>query len=54
MKKIIIFIFFIFLLFSFFHINKSNYEKYHIEIKQNIVEHPEFLPTKDVAKISSF
>ncbi len=54
MKKIIIFIFFIFLLFSFFHINKFNYEKYHIEIKKDIVEHPEFLPTKDVAKISSF
>lgn len=53
MKKIIIIIFFIFLLFSFYKINWFNYERYYIEVKNNIIEHPEHLPKKEIAKLSS-
>lgn len=40
-------------LFSFYKINELNYSK-HIEIKRNIVNHPEKLPTKETAKNTSF
>jgi len=53
MKKVIIFIFFIILLSSFYYINSQNYKK-HIDIKQHIVIHPENLPTKNTALITSF
>ncbi|MDR2640587.1 MAG: hypothetical protein LBC61_04680 [Candidatus Peribacteria bacterium] len=39
--------------FGFYKINELNYEK-HNEIKESIVDHPENLPKKDVAKITSF
>lgn len=41
------------LLFSFIKINSTNYKKYR-EIKSTIVNHPEFLPTKEVDKLTSF
>ena len=37
----------------FYIINSSNYKK-HIEIRQNYVEHPEDLPTKEAALMSAF
>ncbi len=53
-KKIAAIIFFIVLLFCFFKINKFNYEKYYIEIKNNIVNHPDHLQKKEIVKLSSF
>jgi len=53
MKKIIIFLFFIILLTSFYYTNSQNYKK-HIDIKQNLVRHPENLPTKETALATSF
>ena len=43
----------ILILFGFYQISKINYKK-HREIKFNLVEHPENLPTKEMAKISAF
>lgn len=40
-------------IFSFYQINKLNYSK-HIEIKNTYVAHPENLPTKEAALVSSF
>jgi len=53
MKKIIIFLLFIFVLFSFWEINKLNYIK-HKQIQESIVNHPEWLATKEFAKNTSF
>ena len=40
-------------IFAFFEINKLNYKK-HNQIKENIVNHPENLPTKEMAKNTAF
>lgn len=53
MKKFSIFILIMLSLFVFYNINNKNYEK-HIEIKQNLVKHPEYLPTKETAKYTAF
>jgi len=53
MKKIIIFLLFIFVLFSFWEINKLNYIK-HNQIRESLVTHPEWLPTKEFAENTSF
>jgi hypothetical protein len=37
----------------FYKINELNYRK-HIEIKRNYINHPEDLPTKESARMSSF
>ena len=52
-KNIFIFTLLILALTSFYLINKLNYKKIR-EIKLNIVEHPESLPTPEVAVNSSF
>lgn len=49
----IIIVILLFILWAFFHINKSNYNKY-AEAKNNLIEHPEYLPTSESAKISAF
>lgn len=41
------------LLASFLHINTENYEK-HIEIRNNYIDHPEWLPDPHVVKYTSF
>lgn len=51
-KKVFLSILLILALISFYLINVKNYTKI-IEIKRQIVEHPENLPTKEVAKNSS-
>ncbi len=52
--KIVLKLFVLFLFIAlFYNINIANYEK-HIDIKQNLVEHPENLPTKKSAHITSF
>jgi len=51
-KKILFFIYFFSLvgiLFGFYHINQKNYTKIR-EINFQIVQHPELLPTKEIAK----
>lgn len=53
MKKIFLIIFLIFAIFIFFKTQNLNYEKQK-EIKKILVEHPEFLPTKQSALNSSF
>jgi len=53
MRKILIVIFLIISLIIFYKINDDNYETIR-KIKLNLVEHPEWLPKKEVAKISSF
>ena len=40
-------------LFWFYHINTSNYVVYK-EIRNNVIQHPEKIPTSDLAKLSSF
>lgn len=52
MKLIGTLIFFITCLVAFFHINEKNYIV-HKKIKQDIVNHPELLPSKETAKFSS-
>ncbi len=52
-KKLIIIIFILTSLFWFYKINNSNYEEIR-KIQILTIEHPEWLPTKQVAKISSF
>jgi hypothetical protein len=52
MKKIFFVIILILALISFYQINIINYDKIST-IKRNIVEHPENLPTKEVAKNSA-
>ena len=52
-KRLIIIILIMLAIFSFYKINNLNYLK-HIEIKKSFVEHPENLPTKEVAINSSF
>ena len=52
-KNIFIFILLILALISFYLINELNYKKIR-EIKLNVVEHPENLPTPEVAINSSF
>jgi uncharacterized protein YpmB len=56
-KKITIIIISVFMLlfsfFSFYKINENNYKK-HNEIKEDLVNHPENLPKKEVAKATSF
>jgi len=51
--RVIIFLFFIILITSFYYANNINYKK-HIDIKQNLVKHPENLPTKETALLTSF
>ncbi|MDD3145553.1 MAG: hypothetical protein PHV23_05595 [Candidatus Gracilibacteria bacterium] len=53
LKKIIIIVFITICLFSFFKINENNYLR-HLEIKENLVNHPENLPSKDIAKATAF
>lgn len=53
MKKISIIILIMLSLIAFYKINFENYKK-HIEIKQNIINHPEYLPTKETAKKTAF
>ncbi len=53
MKKISIIILLLLSLVGFYKINFENYKK-HIEIKQNLIEHPENLPTKETAKNTAF
>lgn len=53
MKKIFLIILLIISLICFYLINELNYKKIR-EIKLNVVEHPESLPTKKVALNSSF
>lgn len=53
LKKIFFFVLLWIVLFSFYKINEENYIKQK-QIKENIVNHPEFLPKSDVAKITSF
>lgn len=53
LKKIIIIVFITIFLFSFFKINENNYLR-HLEIKENLVNHPENLPSKDIAKATAF
>ena len=53
MKKISSIFFIIFCIFCFWKTWESNYEKQK-EIKKNIVNHPEFLPTKTYALNTSF
>jgi hypothetical protein len=52
-KKILPIVILIIILSGFFQINKLNYIK-NIEIKENLVEHPENLPKKGVAKNTAF
>ncbi|MDR0772238.1 MAG: hypothetical protein LBF15_04330 [Candidatus Peribacteria bacterium] len=44
---------FSFVFFSFYKINENNYKKYN-EIKREMVNHPENLPKKEVAKATAF
>lgn len=53
LKKIIIIVFITIWLFSFFKINETNYLK-HIEIKEQLINHPENLPEKSIAKATAF
>jgi len=53
MTKIILLILLTLSSISFYKINELNYKKA-ITIKRNIIEHPESLPTKEVAKNTSF
>lgn len=53
LKKIFIIIIIFFSLSVFYKVNEKNYIK-HQEIKSSLVDHPENLPKKDYAKISSF
>ncbi|MDR3151064.1 MAG: hypothetical protein LBU14_05850 [Candidatus Peribacteria bacterium] len=54
MLKNFLIIILLFLVFSsFYKINAQNYEK-HNEIKQILVNHPENLPKKEIAKVTSF
>ena len=53
MKKVLTTVILLFILFGFFQINKLNYHK-HREIQDNLVDHPENLPTKEVAKNTAF
>ncbi|MDR2411594.1 MAG: hypothetical protein LBD88_03285 [Candidatus Peribacteria bacterium] len=52
-KKFFIVIALLLSFFSFYKINENNYEK-HNEIKKDLVDHPENLPKKEVAKATSF
>ena len=51
--KILFFVSLIFILFCFYKVNEFNYLKHKI-IKENLVKHPEHLPTKEVALNTSF
>lgn len=53
LKKIIVIVFITIWLFSFFKINETNYLK-HIEIKEQLINHPENLPKKSIAKATAF
>ncbi|MDD2907830.1 MAG: hypothetical protein PHH98_04260 [Candidatus Gracilibacteria bacterium] len=53
LKKIIIIVLITIGLFTFFKVNEQNYKK-HIEIKNEIINHPENLPKKEIAKATSF
>lgn len=52
-KRLTTWLFLIIALIWFYIVNSLNYNK-HIQIKRSFVEHPENLPTKEVAKNSSF
>jgi len=53
MKKIVFIIILLVILTGFYNINNANYSK-HQDIKRNLVEHPENLPTKQTAVNTSF
>lgn len=53
LKKLLFTLIIIFVLFGFYKINDLNYNK-HKEISENLVIHPEWLPTKDFAVQTSF
>lgn len=53
MRKLMFLFILIFILFGFSQINEINYKK-HLEIRENLVNHPEWLPTKEVAFDTSF
>ena len=52
-KKVIIIILLFISFFSFYKINEINYTKYK-EIKISLINHPENLPEKNIAKATSF
>ena len=52
-QKIIFFVLFISILFWFYKVNEWNYYKHKI-IKENLIKHPENLPTKETAINTSF
>lgn len=51
--NILILFLILFSLWSFYFVNTNNYNKLK-EIKNSLINHPEFLPKKDIAKYSSF
>ncbi|QFR38678.1 hypothetical protein A9Q91_00390 [Candidatus Gracilibacteria bacterium 28_42_T64] len=53
MKKILLLPLIIVILGSFYEINELNYKK-HKEIKENLIQHPDSLPTKELALQTSF
>lgn len=53
MKKIGLLFLLLIVLVWFYYTNESNYNK-HVEIKQDLIEHPENLPTKETAVNTSF
>jgi hypothetical protein len=53
MKKIITIFLLIIILTGFLEIGRLNYKK-HLQIKENLVNHPENLPTKNTAKSTAF
>lgn len=53
LKKLLILWVLFWILASFFYISTLNYQK-HIEIRDNYVQHPDGLPTPEVAKYTSF
>jgi anionic cell wall polymer biosynthesis LytR-Cps2A-Psr (LCP) family protein len=52
-KKLFHIVLLVFVLFLFYKVNELNYTKQK-SIKENIVNHPESLPTNEVAKATSF
>ncbi len=53
LKKIIIIVFITIWIVSFFKVNETNYLK-HLEIKEKLINHPENLPEKNIAKATAF
>jgi hypothetical protein len=53
MKKLLWLWVLFFILFGFYQVNELNYKK-HLQIRDNLVNHPEWLPKKEVAVNTSF